>query len=309
MNITQVQTSFPFKVSTPTSWKETVLISAVALAALSGFVQILVGTYSSMLVYSFLATAAYLGYLAQKNVMESKRREEYLLDLQKNTQSLRKERIGFQEENKSLAQTNQELKQQVESLTQKLKSMENLLVKIDESAVLTKDLLSSCIDVSKGQKQTESRIQDLLTKLEKGNFSQTQKEIENHVKRLSQTIHSMEKEIKQFFLEDSKGTRLLEIKKEFVQTNQDLQKVKMELERVQKELSETSARLEKTSFDLESKLARLNEKESKLSHLMNLTPLVLKFLKKPELHQQLSLKEEEMLNLVQKNWQSLSSSP
>ncbi len=292
-------TSFSAFIPPTTSWKETLLISAVALAALSSIAQLFIGTFTSVVVYGFLATTAYLGYLAQKNVIESQRREEYLLDLQKNTQGLRKERLSFQEENKTLFQTNQHLKEQVNSLSHKLHSMEELLAKVDASALLTKELLTSCIDVSKGQKKTEENVQSLLKKLEKGTFVETQKEVERHVKQLEESILSIEKQIKQFFLHDAHASRLLEVKQEFAATSLDLQRIK-------KELSETSARLEKTSFELESKITRLKDQETSLAHIKNLTPTLLKLLKKPEIHMHLSSKEEEYLSTLQKNWQRLT---
>ncbi len=300
----------PRLIQEPSSaWKEALLVSAIALAAIACFVQILVGSFSVSLVYGFLGCAAYLGYEAEQRVVYSHRKEEYYKALHANTESLRLETLSFRSENKLMSHTNQNLTEQVDVLKTRLHGMETLLAKIDSSATLTKELLNSCVDVSNDQKKTEGRIHDLLNRLEKTNQITTQKEIEKHVTQLEKTIGSMEKQIKQFFLHDSKASHLLEIKKEFSLTSKELVSIKSELERVQKELSETSSRLEKTSYDIESKISRLTDQETKLCHLKKLVPLLINIFKKQEVFQKLSFTEQEQFDSLQKNWQAILSLP
>lgn len=291
------------------SWKEALFISSVALAAIASFAQILVGSFTTAVFYSFLGYVSYAGYEATKRLQKVKNQEEYYGTLQENAEelkqeclSLRQESSAFRIENKNMAQNNQNLQKQVESLQSKLKSMEELLVKIDNSATLTKELLVSCMDVSSDQKKTEQRIHGLLDKLEKNSLVTNQKELEKHVKQLGNTLISMEKQIQQFFLHDTRGAELLKVKQEFSRTNTDLQQVKKELERVQKELSDTSSRLDKTSREIEEKIQKTHEQEIKLAPMKKLTPLVLKLLQKWEIRSELTTEEQEMASTLQKNW-------
>lgn len=296
-------------IQTSPSWKEALFISSVALAAIASFAQILVGSFTVAAFYGFLGYVSYVGYESTKRLQHVKNQEEYYSTLQENAEelkqeclSLRQESSAFRLENKNMAQNNQNLQKQVENLQSKLKSMEDLLVKIDSSATLTKELLISCMDVSADQKKTEQRIHVLLDKLEKTSLVTTQKEIEKQVKQLEGTLVSMEKQIKQFFLHDTRGAELLKVKQEFSRTSTDLEMVKKELEKVQKELSETSARLDKTSREIEAKIQKLNEQENKLAPIKQLTPIVLKFLQKREIQSKLSGEEQEMAATLQKNW-------
>jgi DNA repair exonuclease SbcCD ATPase subunit len=297
MRISSLAKPHPFQ-KPLTTWREAALVSAIALSAIACIAQVFLGSFSVALIYGFLGVSAYLGYEAEKRVIYSIRKEQYYNALHKSTEDLREETLSFRSEN-------QTLNEQVETLRKRLSEMEALLSKLDTSATLTKELLTSCVDVSSDQKKTEKRIHELLTRLERTTQVSTQKEIERHVSQLEKTIGSMEKQIKQFFLHDAKASNLLEVKREFSQTSQDLEKVKVELEKVQRELSETSARLEKNSYDIDEKLAKLADKEEKLSNLKKLTPLLIKILKKNEIHQKLSYQEKEQFSTLEKNWQSL----
>lgn len=301
--------SFTTATASSHSWKEALFVSSVALAALASFAQLLVGSFTTAIFYAFLGYVSYTGYEATKRLQHVKNQEEYYSTLQENAEelkqeclSLRQESSAFRLENKVMNQNNQHLQEQVESLQNKLKSMEDLLVKIDDSAHLTKELLTTCMDVSSDQKKTEQRIHNLLDKLEKTSLSTHQKDMEKHVKQLENTLISIEKQIKQFFLHDAKASELLKIKQEFFQTSEDLQKVKKELERVQKELSDTSARLDKTSREIDEKIQKNHEQENKLTTINKLVPIVLKLLQKWEIRSELSSEEKEMASTLQKNW-------
>jgi predicted nucleic acid-binding Zn-ribbon protein len=303
------------KASHSPSWKEALFISSVALSAIASFAQMLVGSFTVSVFYGFLAYVSYAGYEMTKKLQRVKSQEEYYATLQENAEelkeeclSLRQETTAFRLENTAMAQNNQNLKTQIESLENKLKSMKDLLVTIDGSASLTKELLLSCMEVSSDQKKTEKKIQGIVEKLEKTCLATQQKEIEKQVKQLGNTLISMEKHIQQFFLHDTKGSELLKIKEEFSRTSKDLEEVKKELERVQRELSLTSSRLDKTSRGIDEKIQKSTLQESKLSLMEKLTPIVLKFLEKPEIHSHLSVKEQEMASILQKNWSTSFSS-
>ena len=253
-------------------WKQTILVSSIGLAAIAGLAQIFSGCVTGAVLYGFLGLAVYIGYLAQKSAGYSYKKEQYYNALQKNAENFRQECQTFRLENKTMQQNNQSLQQEVEALSAKLKSMQKLLESMDASASLTKELLTSCVDVTHDQKKNEKKIYELLQRLEKATLVSTQKEVEQHVKNLASTILGIEKTVKQFFLHDAKASELLQVKKEFTETSRHLQSVKTELEKVQKELSETSAELKKTSHAIDAKITKLNKQESELSHVKQLAP-------------------------------------
>lgn len=289
------------------SWKETLLISAVALAALASFVQLLVGSFTVAVTFGILGSATYIGYKAQTNLTLSLTQKEFYAKLYKNTEELKKETSSFRLENKIMTKNNQNLTEQVELLTEKLEHMQNLLAKLDAAAVLTKDLLHSCIDVSDSQKQTENRIHILLDKLERISNVTTQKEIETHVKQLESTIQSMGQQITQFFLHDAKAANLLEVKKEFVDTSEKLEFITEELHRVQKELSFTSSRLDGTSENIDIKLKKLNETENKLNAVKLITQKIINISKNKEIKKLLSWDDLELIEQLEKNWKLLQT--
>jgi DNA repair exonuclease SbcCD ATPase subunit len=280
------------------SWKETALISAVALAALATFVQVLVGSTVAAITYALIGGAAYLGYLAEQALTLSIRQQEYYDKLHKNAEKLEKERVSFHVENKKLTANNTTLKGQLETLQTRLQEMESLLVKMETSAALTQELLTSCIDVSSEQKHTERRIADLLNRLEKLPLMEAQKQMESHLQNLDSAIQSMGKQIAQFFLHDAKAANLLEVKQEFLQTSEDLEKITEELERVQKELSMTSKRLDETSKTIDRKLEALKEQEIKLQGAHKLTRIILQLVKNPELKSRLSYRDKKLVQTL-----------
>lgn len=291
------------------SWKETMLISAVALAAIATFVQLFVGSFSLALTLGLIGSATYIGYQAQKELTLSFTQKEYYNKLYKNAEELKKETSSFRSENKIMAKTNQNLIEQVDLLTEKLEHMQDLLEKLDAAALLTKDLLHSCIDVSGSQKKTEDRIQILLDKLERTSNITTQKEIEKHVKQLESTIQSMGQQITQFFLHDAKAANLLEVKKEFVETSKKLEIITEELERVQKELSRTSSRLDGTSETIDLKIKKLSELERKFEKIKTIIPTIIDLSKQKVIQNSLSWQEQEWLEQIERNWRSLQLFP
>lgn len=300
MQITALPSASPLSwpPSSSSPWKEALLVSAIALSSIAALAQLFVGSLSASLMYSFLGGALYTGYTAQKKLSQSYREKQYLNALHKSAETLREECQSFRLENKTMSQNNHVLSEQVLVLKNRLQEMEALLAKIDTSASMTQELLRSCIDVSQDQKKTEKNILDLLAKLEKSALTGRQKETEERIVHLAETLQSMEKQIKQFFLHDTKASELLEVKKQFQATSQ-------ELERVQKELAETSARLDKTSLEIESKLSRLSQQEKQLGLIKKLTPLVLDFLRKPEIQKNLSHKDLEHRSSLENNWKLL----
>ncbi len=286
-------------------WKQTILVSSIGLAAIAGLAQLFSGCLIGASIYGFLGIALYIGYIAQKNAGYSYKKEQYYNALQRNAENFRQECQSFRLENKTMQQNNQSLQQEVETLSAKLKTMQKLLESMDISASLTKDLLTSCVDVTHDQKKNEQKIYELLQRLEKATLVSTQKEVEQHVKNLASPILGIEKTVKQFFLHDTKASELLEVKKEFTETSRHLQSVKTELEKVQKELAETSAQLKKTSDEIESKITKLSKQESQLAYLKYLAPIILTWCKSPEIAAKFSWKEKSQVEELQKAWGSL----
>lgn len=267
------------------AWKEVLLVSSVALTAIGALAQIFGGSFFSFSFYALLCTASCIGHEANQTVKNLEIREKYYQTLKSTTEELSKQCEKFSSENKILAQNNEDLENQVRTLTEQVEKMNTLLTQLEESASLTQKLLTSCIDVSSDQKQTELRIHRIVERLEQN--------VELQQAELSKTLAKMALQIRKFFLKEAKGALLLGIKKEFLETEKDLRLVQKELERVQKELTETSNRLKKTSQKIEQETKGLVKEQEKLSYLKGLASRVLLMLQNHKIFQSLSSRDQQ----------------
>ena len=274
-------------------WKAVLLISVLAVVIFAALAYLFIGSVTQVLPYALTSSAIYIGYHAQKHVRFALSQQEYCHQLQSNVKLLQQEQVQFQAENQTLLKNNQMLSQHVSSLQEKLELLQGLLAKIDSSALLTEQLLTSCIE-------TSSKQQVVLDQLA------SPKELFTQVQEIENTLSSLAHRIEQFFLHDTKASSLLAIKEDFVKTSHELACVKQELEQVQKELACTSLHLEKTAKSLDAKLILLALRENHLRFLKDeLAPSILSLAKNTELFSKLSLKDQKHLEILEQKTSAL----